>query len=279
MVYQTTILIIFATFFYIFNMQGLILNVEQFDFLLFIMAICAIAVFITLYFVEAGYGKMISPKWGPAISNKVAWILMECPVFFVLLYFWLKSERQFETVPLIFFLLFELHYFQRSFIFPFLLKGKSKMPITIMFMGMIFNTINGYMQGEWIFFLSPDNLYTTSWLLTPQFIIGVILFFTGMAININSDYVIRHLRQPGDTRHYLPKKGMYKYVTSANYFGEIVEWTGFAILTWSLSGAMFAIWTCANLIPRANSIYKKYEKEFGDEFHERPLKRIFPFIY
>ena len=223
--------------------QGLILNLDQFNFLLFIMAICAVVVFVALYFVEAGYGKMISPKWGPAINNKVAWVLMECPVFFVLFYFWINSSRQFEVVPLIFFLLFELHYFQRSFIFPFLLKGKSKMPITIMLMGVTFNTINGYMQGEWIFFLSPNNLYTENWLTTPQFIIGTILFFAGMAININSDYIIRHLRKPGDTRHYLPKKGMYRYVTSANYFGEIVEWTGFAILTWSISGAMFAIWT------------------------------------
>src|SRR5574344_1618341 len=163
--------------------QGLILNIEQFDFLLLIMAITAAVVFVALYFVEAGYGKMISPKWGPAISNKVAWILMECPVFLVLLYFWAKSPRQFETVPFIFFLLFELHYFQRSFIFPFLLKGNSKMPIAIMLMGVLFNTINGYMQGEWIFFLSPANMYTNAWLTTPQFIIGTIIFFVGMGIN------------------------------------------------------------------------------------------------
>ncbi len=260
-------------------MEGFLFNQAQFNFLLFVMAIIAVVVFVALYFVEAGYGKMISPKWGPAISNKVAWVLMECPVFFVLLYLWANSDRQFETVPLIFFLLFELHYFQRSFIFPFLLKGKSKMPISIMLMGVIFNTINGYMQGEWIFYLAPNDMYTLAWLTTPQFILGTIIFFTGMGINMHSDYVIRHLRKPGDTRHYLPKKGMYKYVTSANYFGEIVEWTGFALLTWSWSGVLFVIWTCANLVPRANSIYKKYEHEFGDEFHARPLKRVFPFIY
>ena len=124
-----------------------------------------------------------------------------------------------------------------------------------------------------------DDMYTAAWITTPQFIVGVLLFFVGMDINLHSDHVIRHLRAPGDTKHYLPKKGMYKYVTSANYFGEIVEWTGFAILTWSLSGLMFVIWTCANLVPRANSIYKKYQAEFGDEFYERPLKRVFPFIY
>lgn len=255
------------------------LNPEQFNLLLYTMIGVAVVVFIALYFVEAGYGKMISPKWGPAISNKVAWVLMECPVFFVLLYMWLQSDRRMLAAPLVLFLMFELHYFLRSFIFPLLLKGKSKMPIAIMAMGMIFNTINGYIQGEWIFFLSPETMYTAQWLTTPQFIIGALVFFIGLGINQHSDYVIRHLRAPGDTRHYLPKKGMYRYVTSANYFGEIVEWTGFAIATWSLAGWVFVIWTCANLVPRANSIYKKYSVEFADEFNQMSLKRVFPFIY
>ena len=72
---------------------------------------------------------------------------------------------------------------------------------------------------------------------------------------------------------------MFRYVTSANYFGEIVEWTGFAILTWSLSGAVFAVWTFANLVPRANTIYNKYSGMFGDEMRKLHLKRVIPFIY
>ena len=197
--------------------------------------------------------------------------------FIVMFLLWNGSERQFETVPLLIFLFFELHYFQRSFIFPLLIKGKSKMPAGIMLMGITFNLLNGYMQGEWIFHLAPQDMYTESWLYSPQFIIGTILFFTGMAINIQSDHIVRHLRKPGDTNHYLPKKGLFKYVTSANYFGEIVEWCGFAILTWSASGAIFAWWTFANLVPRANTIYHKYKAMFGNELGNR--KRIIPFIY
>ena len=101
----------------------------------------------------------------------------------------------------------------------------------------------------------------------------------GFIINIHSDSIIRNLRKPGDTKHYLPEGGVYNYVTSANYFGEIVEWTGFAILTWSMSGVVFVLWTMANLVPRANSIYKKYKVEFKDEFDEKKLKRVFPRIY
>ena len=252
---------------------------QYFNTFLLIMTIIAVVVFIALYFVTAGYGVFYNKKWGPAIPNKIGWILMESPVFIVMLILWFLSERNTNIVCLIFLILFEIHYFQRSFIFPFLIRGKSVMPLSVIIMGVVFNVLNAIMQGGWIFYVAPENMYDISWLTTPQFIVGTIIFFTGMIINIHSDYVIRHLRKPGDTRHYLPKKGMFKYVTSANYFGEFVEWCGFAILTWSLSGAIFALWTFANLAPRAAKIYDNYKKEFGNELDTKKVKRILPFIY
>ena len=252
---------------------------EYFNIFLLIMTIIAVIVFVALYFVTAGYGVFYNKKWGFAIPNKIGWILMESPVFIAMILLCVLSERDTNLVCLIFLILFEIHYFHRSFIFPFLIRGKSVMPLSVILMGMVFNTLNALMQGGWIFYVSPVNMYEISWLTTPQFIIGTIIFFTGMIVNIHSDYIIRHLRKPGDTNHYLPKKGMFRYVTSANYFGEFVEWLGFAILTWSLSGAVFALWTFANLAPRAAKIYDNYKKEFGDELDTTKVKRILPFIY
>lgn len=253
---------------------------EQFDTLLFIMSLVGLIVMVVLYFVDAGYGKMISSKWGPAISNKVGWVLMEMPVFLVMLYFWGKSSVRMEIPYLIFFLFFELHYFHRSFVFPLRMQGHSKMPLVIMGMSIVFNLINGYIQGRWLFELAPEYApYQADWIHSWQFIAGTVIFFVGMAINWNSDSVIRSLRKPGDTKHYLPKKGMYRYVTSANYLGEIIEWAGFALLTWSFAGLVFLWFTFANLVPRSNSIYHKYENEFPEEFGKRKLKRIFPFVY
>ena len=250
---------------------------ETFDLFLGVMSLIALFVFIALYFIKAGYGMFRTSSWGFSINNKLAWMLMEAPVFVVMAVLWWHSDRRCSLGPLIFFLLFQLHYFQRSFIFPLLMKGKSRMPIAIMLMGVLFNLLNGFMQGEWLFYLAPDTLYTADWLTTPQFVLGVLLFFTGMAVNWHSDHIIRHLRKPGDTRHYLPSKGMYCYVTSANYFGEIMEWAGWAVLTWSLSGLVFLWWTAANLVPRANAIWHRYKEEFGDEVGTR--KRVLPFIY
>jgi 3-oxo-5-alpha-steroid 4-dehydrogenase. len=143
----------------------------------------------------------------------------------------------------------------------------------------LFNTLNAFMQGGWIFYLSPPDAYPASWLGSVPFILGTMLFLGGMFINIQSDSIIRHLRKPGDTAHYLPRDGMFRYVTSANYFGEFLEWVGFAILTWSWAGAIFALWTFANLAPRASRIYDYYCQEFSGELDTRKVKRIIPFIF
>lgn len=243
---------------------------------LIVMAIIAVIVYIALQYFEAGYGYLRTSKWGPSIPNRPAWVLMECPVFIVMVAMMVKHWENTNVVTLTMASLFLIHYFQRSFIFPLLIKGKSRMPIVIILMGATFNVINGILIGLWLFKYSE---YTIEWLKTPKFIIGTIIFIFGMIVNIYSDYIIRHLRKPGDTQHYIPKGGMFKYVSSANYFGEITEWLGFAILTWSLPGALFCLWTFANLAPRANSLYQKYEEEFGEEFTKLHRKRVIPFIY
>lgn len=236
--------------------------------------------FVSLYFVKAGYGIFRTPSWGFSINNKVAWMLMESPVFVVMLVLWACSGVGFALPHFLFFLLFQLHYFQRSFVFPFLLKGKSRMPVAIMAMGIVFNVLNGLMQGGGLFFfshLAPADM-GGSYFLKPHAVAGLLLFFVGMAVNLHSDHVIRHLRKPGDTRHYLPGKGLYRYVTSANYFGELMEWTGFAVLTASPAAWVFVWWTAANLVPRADAIHRRYREEFGDEAVGK-RKRIIPFIY
>ncbi len=262
---------------------------SAFHIYLYVMIGLAVIVFVALYFVDASYGAFTKKSWGKAINNKLAWFLMESPIFFAMIIIWLLSPHRFETVPMVFLLIFEIHYFQRSLIFPWLMKGKkSQMSIAVMLTGIAFNILNALMQGYWIFFESFNCHYTVrgltysdiAWLWSPQFIIGLCIFLLGFYVNLRSDYIIRHLRKnDDDTRHYLPSGFLFDYVTSANYLGELMEWLGFAILTWSLSGLVFFIWTFANLVPRANAIYKRYRKEFPEEVGQRHLKRVFPFIY
>ena len=255
------------------------LTQHAFNILLIVMAVLAVVVFASLFFVDAGYGKFYHSKWGPSIGNRLGWMLMEAPVFVAMLLLWWCSDRRWDPARLVFLLLFETHYFNRSFIFPWKIRGKGRMPLSIILMGVLFNTINALMQGGWIFYFSPEKYYTTRWLVSLPFILGTILFFWGMYVNIQSDSIIRNLRKPGDTAHYLPRGGMFRWVTSANYFGEFVEWTGFALLTWSWSGAVFALWTFANLAPRAARIYDMYRRDFPDELDTHRTKRMIPFVF
>lgn len=249
------------------------------------MAVMAVIVFVALFYFKAGYGYLSSSNWGKQISNKAAWVLMECPAFLFMLYYTLRFARSGADTgnsPAVLYVmagLFLLHYFQRSFIFPLLMRGKSRMPVAIMLMGCVFNSINAYLIAGWLFEEAAAGTYTMEWFRSPQFIIGTVVFFSGMLINLHSDYIIRHLRKPGDTKHYIPRKGLYKYVTSANYFGELTEWTGYAILTWSPAGLLFALWTFANLGPRAKSLTAKYEQEFGEEYKKLHKKYLIPFIW
>ena len=148
----------------------------HYNMILIVMTVIAVFVFIALFFVKAGYGRFYTRKWGLSVNNRVGWVLMESPVFILMAIFCLASDRYDSWPHLIPFLLFELHYFQRSFIFPCLIRGNGHMPISVIIMGLIFNSMNAVMQGGWIFIVSPEDYYTASWFLTPQFIIGTLIF-------------------------------------------------------------------------------------------------------
>ena len=252
--------------------------VQLFNGFLIGMVALAIAVVFALQKRPAGYGQYTGKRWGKTINNRAGWVIMEVPVIIVFMAYWLASDRTFATTPLVFFLIFNIHYLQRTFVFPLLIRGDDQMPWSIIIFGILFNTANAVMQGTWIYFLSPPEQYTPAWLTTPQFIIGLAIFLAGFVINLHSDHIVRNLRKPGDTAFHIPRGGMFEYVTSANYFGELTEWVGWAIMTWSWPGLVFAIWTFANLGPRANTHHRWYIEKFGDEYPKN-RKRMIPFIY
>ncbi len=255
-----------------------VIMTETFSIFLIVMALAACVVFAALHFFEAGYGYLFDRRYGPPVPNRAGWMVREPPASTLMCVPGAPSELTWQAGPLALCCRFQAHYLQRAFIFPLLIRGKGRMPLGIVLMGMPFNTLNALMQGGWIFYISPTDYYA-DWFSQPYIYIGGALFLTGMAINLHSDHIIRNLRKPGDTRHYIPRGGMFRYVSSANYFGEVLEWTGFAGASCSWAGAVFALSTFANLAPRAASLRRRYEQEFGEEFTCLRRKRIIPFIY
>lgn len=102
------------------------------------------------------------------------------------------------------------------------------------------------------------------------------LFFTGMAVNIHSDHILRNLRKPGETGYVIPRGGMFNFVSGANFFGEILEWWGYFLMSPSLPSLAFAVFTSSNIGPRALQHHKWYLQKFED--YPKNRKAIIPFI-
>ena len=223
----------------------------------------------------APYGRHTTEKWGPLIDNKLGWFLMEFFVLVVLYFFIFQGNPDWNAASTIMIGLFTFHYLNRSIIFPMRIKTKGKkMPLIIMISALGFNMMNGFLLG---YYFGHYAHYTIEWLLDPRFIIGSVIFLTGMVINWQSDGILIHLRKPGETGYKIPVGGLFKWVSCPNLFGEIIEWLGFAILTWSLPGLAFFVWTVANVAPRAISHHKWYLSKFTDYPKER--KAIFPYVW
>ncbi len=223
----------------------------------------------------APYGRHVSNKWGAMIDNKLGWVLMEIVSPLVLLSFlFANASPSFPTLLIAGFWL--LHYINRSLIFPFRIRTKGKkMPLMIAVSAIFFNGINAGLNGYYLG--NFGDSYTIEWLLDGRFIIGCSLFLTGAIINIQSDNILLQLRKPREEGYKIPKGGLFKYISCPNHFGEMVEWSGFAILCWNLPALSFAIWAIANLVPRALAHHQWYQQNFEDYPIQR--KAVLPFIF
>ena len=247
-----------------------------FDYLLVGWLVVAAAMFVVLRFVAAPYGRHARAGWGPTLDPTVAWIVMEAPAPLGMALMFALGDRTGSTTAIVFLLLWELHYVHRAFVFPLRRTGGGKRtPLLIVAMALVFNCGNAWLIGRWLFALGPDR--AASWLLDPRFLVGLVLFLGGLLVNVHADEVLRRLRARDPSKYGRPDGGLYRLVSCPNYLGEVVEWCGFALLTFSLPGLVFAIWTAANLVPRARSHHEWYRRTFPDYPEDR--RAIIPFVW
>lgn len=246
-----------------------------FNSLLVAWFVLALIVFVALFFIAAPYGRHIRRGWGLTIENRLGWVLMEAPAPIVFAIFFLIGSRT-NAVTLVFLGLWGAHYLHRAFIYPFSLRAAAKrMPLVVMSFGIVFNVMNGYLNGRFVFTFSEYNV--ANWLADPRFIVGTLLFVLGFIINRQADRILRELRQPGESGYKISNRQLYRWISCPNYLGEIIIWTGWALATWSLPGLAFAFWTVANLVPRARAHHAWYLTTFPDYPPER--KALIPHIW
>ena len=235
----------------------------------------AVPVFILLFFISAPYGKFKKSGWGPSVNARLAWFSMELPAVVLPLYFFISAGSQARIPELCFLLIWELHYLQRTVIYPALLsRGSRPVPVLIVLFSLVFNMLNGFTNGYGIYVLGD---YGTSSPASPAFITGAAVFIAGFLINLSSDHILRTLRKSGERGYKIPSGGLFSFICSPNYLGEILEWTGWAILTLSPAGAAFLVFTVANLAPRARANLRWYRERFPG--YPKNIKGLIPFIF
>ncbi|NLE36376.1 MAG: DUF1295 domain-containing protein [Bacteroidales bacterium] len=246
-----------------------------FDLLIWLWISVALVIFVVLLFVTAPFGRHMNRNWGVTIPDRLGWFLMEIPGPVIYLAFVLAGNGPRTITVWIITGLYLAHYTNRAIIYPMRIRTRGKqMPLVVTLMAVFFNFVNAGFLGYFAGNLQTN--YDAAWLTDPRFLGGLLIFVTGMVINMTSDNRLIHLRKKTGTGYQIPRGGLFEKVSCPNLFGEIVEWGGYALLCWSLPALSFFIWTFCNLLPRALAHHRWYRIHFPD--YPAGRKVVLPYI-
>mmetsp|Transcript_43623 Transcript_43623/g.120707 ORF Transcript_43623/g.120707 Transcript_43623/m.120707 type:complete len:280 (+) Transcript_43623:55-894(+) len=245
------------------------------------LALAALALFAG---VEAPYGRYNTVEdnkhWAlklvsvGGVNAKLAFALQECPTLVAAAVWWFRGNPECKASAgnLLVFSCFVCHYVNRTIIYPLRMRGSKPIPFPIMVLAGVFCGLNGYVQCCSVLRLLVVEV------ASPSTMIGITLWAAGLYVNTDADKILRNLRKPGEKGYKIPRGGMFDYVSGANFFGEILEWIGYAIaMGGALPGVMFATCTACNVAPRALSHHKWYLEKFKDEY-PKERRALIPFV-
>ncbi|KAJ1969641.1 hypothetical protein IWQ62_000491 [Dispira parvispora] len=201
--------------------------------------------------------------------------------------------------------LWTFHYVNRAWVYPWRCEGRKPMALYVILSALTFNAVNGYLNGRWLFWrdqkVPVNGLQTTQALGMSLFVVGFIInYWADMylvrlrqsrystPVTMSSSYALRSrkrrqavaARQPPtqtDCRQYIiPRSGLFELVSCPHYFGEVVEWCGFALVAQSPAAWLFVFATLANLLPRAMHTHWWYKRTFPE--YPRKRKALIPFV-
>ncbi|KAI5660377.1 hypothetical protein M9H77_29170 [Catharanthus roseus] len=240
------------------------------------------ATIISLCYLTAPYGKHRRPGWGPTIPAPLAWLLMESPTLWLTILLLPLGQNHSNPKTLILISLYLTHYFHRTVIYPTKIflrtprhKTSNDFPLSIASLAFFFNLLNAYLQARSVTHYAVYDGDNWFWW---RFACGAAVFAIGMWVNVGSDYALLGLKTEAGGGYKIPKGGLFELVSCPNYLGEILEWLGWALMTWTWAGFGFFLYTCSNLVPRAFSNHKWYLDKFGEDYPKN-RKAVIPFIF
>jgi len=252
------------------------------------------------------------------IPGRIAWFTMESPGFLTLLYImktlpaqhgitdlpwqnrvlaglFVRSSPPFSLALLVFlfltFLWQVIHYSYRAVLFPYLQPSMSPIHVLVWAAAITFQICNATSLGCWLAAYGPtteEAWLSTGPFATARFVIGIGIFYFGLAGNFFHDEELREIRRAEQRRqdklakeqgkdgkvknavakHYrIPQAGLFKYMLYPHYLCEWIEWLGFWIAAgWGCVPARaFLVNEVATMFPRAVKGKWWYVERFGEE--------------
>ena len=218
------------------------------------------------------------------LNSKLGWVLMEVPALIFFPIFFFSGSHWQQAVPLFLAAVWVFHYTNRALINPMLMRvqpgSQSSFGMSVVIGGWMILLLHSYLNGTF-FSEFGTHLHSTQWFSDPRFVIGLVVYIIGFTLNVHSDYILRNLRsrnpKPDDPRYKIPYGGMFRYVSSPQYLGEITSFLGLSIMTWSLGFVFILLITIANLVPRAVLTHKWYQETFDN--YPAGRKAIIPKLF
>jgi 3-oxo-5-alpha-steroid 4-dehydrogenase 1 len=234
-------------------------------------------------FIPSPYGRFGSARFGFSMGPRLGWFLMELPAVPVFCWFFFTGPRWSEAVPLLFLAVWLMHYANRGFLFPYLIRttpgAKTSFSLLVVVAGWGATALHGYLNASWL--TTYGSHLGTAWLADPRFLVGITLYLVSYGLTLQGELIQRNLRTPaelaaGERVYRIPCRELYRWGTSPCYLTELTGWAGFTLATWSPGGLFIFAISCANLVPQAFVTHRWYRERFSDYPPER--KALIPFL-
>ncbi|MEZ5428090.1 MAG: DUF1295 domain-containing protein [Pyrinomonadaceae bacterium] len=112
--------------------------------------------------------------------------------------------------------------------------------------------------------------------------VGIFLYLFGSYLNTGSEYLRKTWKEKPENKGRLYTEGLFRHSMHINYFGDVVLFTGFALITRSpyafiIPALMFLLFNFVNIPMLDKYLAEKYGAEFDE--YSRKTKKFVPFVY
>ena len=240
---------------------------------------------------------------GCPLPQRLAHILSDFPTgcvlsLIVFIFVPSLSPRSPPSIAMIAF--WQLHYVQRGLMHPLCMRYSARTtPLSICAGGFLANAV---FAPAVALHLALTDYPSPTYFYDPRFVLGTLLFLIGYAINRWADWRLRSLRTASSatptpttagtidatggskqpSRYFVPRGGLFEWICCPGYFGELLEWCGFALLSSSVVGVLWVAFAMSTFLPRSRDTRRWYASHFDASLIPRQggsqWKALIPFV-